>query len=107
MDETIRDLQRKLAASGSAEDEEALERALERLGRESLRFTGPLPPPEQGHRGPRQIDRAESTAADCWIWSGQPDTRRQAKARRFTKQRRRRALRRVRKAACRDWDLWA
>lgn len=105
MDERIRDLQRAAAQGGPAE-QAALDQALERLGREAVRFTGPTPPAEPAHRGSRQIDRAESTVSDCLDWGGAPSTRNQADARAFTKRRRRRASRRASRATCRDWDLW-
>jgi len=103
MDQTIRELQRR-AAGGSAEDQRALERALQRLGRDALRYTGPAPAPAQPYRGSRQLDRAEAAAAAWTGWSWAPRTRRQAAARAFTKREGRRAARRARKHSLRDWE---
>lgn len=105
MDDRIRNLQREAAAGGAIE-KARLEHALVRLGRDALAYTGPQAPRPKPHQVPRQLDRAEASAAGCYDWGRAPQTRREAASRAFSKRRRRRAMRRTRKVASRDWDLW-
>lgn len=105
VDPTIRELMRRAQAGGEAE-RQALERALGRLGRNALWYTGPDRPPAQPQRGARQVDRARTTELAYRSHGWTPATRRQAAARACDKRHARRAGRRARKLQARDWDLW-
>ena len=90
MDEYLRKLERD-------GDREALERALSRIGRYALLFTGPAKPPEVlPVRLPREIRRAPDPAHGGRHNYEPP--------KKYGKTERKRARRREGRASCRNWE---